>query len=317
MIVPANELDPDRWDQFIDASPQGSPYALYNTLTEILPDWKAIIIENAGRWEAVFPLTAKKKYGISYCFQLPWTQFGGVMLAPMDLKPTSYFDKVKKITNAIIDIVDHSCTAIDINLSPNFDYPLPFLWRGYSLTPRYSYQIEFNELFEVEASYSAKTRNTIRKANDLGYEVSRMKDIGDMVRMFREMVGKQVDHLGHVDYLKMENVARHLQQNDQALALEASLNGVVVGGVMIYIYKGIAIYPIGTVATEHRTSGVMSLLIHEAILEAQRRKCTVFDFEGSIHEDIERFFRGFGGRPVPYINIRKSPFWLDLIRRKR
>ncbi len=52
-----------------------------------------------------------------------------------------------------------------------------------------------------------------------------------------------------------------------------------------------------------RSSGALSLLMHEAIQFA----ATVtqrFDFEGSMHEPIERFFRNFGATPKQYFQVR-------------
>lgn|GEM_PF-4541022 len=61
-----------------------------------------------------------------------------------------------------------------------------------------------------------------------------------------------------------------------------------------------------------RTSGASSLLLWEAIrfaLQVAER----FDFEGSMFEPIERFFRGFGAVQKPYFQISKvDGKWLKL-----
>lgn len=55
-----------------------------------------------------------------------------------------------------------------------------------------------------------------------------------------------------------------------------------------------------------RTSGASSLCIWDAIRFASGVART-FDFEGSVLEPVERFFRGFGGRPQPYFFVQKTP----------
>ncbi len=45
--------------------------------------------------------------------------------------------------------------------------------------------------------------------------------------------------------------------------------------------------------------------MEEAILEAKKRKL-IFNFEGSMHENIGRFFSSFGGTPTPYMQISKT-----------
>jgi hypothetical protein len=55
----------------------------------------------------------------------------------------------------------------------------------------------------------------------------------------------------------------------------------------------------------HRTSGAASLCIWEAIAR-QPDTTEVFDFEGSVIEPIERFFRGFGALQTPYFHVSKA-----------
>jgi hypothetical protein len=52
------------------------------------------------------------------------------------------------------------------------------------------------------------------------------------------------------------------------------------------------------------SSGAFSLLMWHAIQFASQ-VTTRFDFEGSMIESIERFFRSFGARQVPYLHVQK------------
>src|SRR5439155_2238563 len=57
-----------------------------------------------------------------------------------------------------------------------------------------------------------------------------------------------------------------------------------------------------------RNSGAQSFLIwHSIQFCAGRTK--VFDFEGSVLENIERAFRGFGAKQITYNWIMKFPLW--------
>jgi hypothetical protein len=67
---------------------------------------------------------------------------------------------------------------------------------------------------------------------------------------------------------------------------------------------------------ELRSSGANSFLLWNAI----RHAATVtpaFDFEGSVLEPVERFFRGFGGRLVPYFRVTKTSRRLECLRSAR
>jgi hypothetical protein len=54
-----------------------------------------------------------------------------------------------------------------------------------------------------------------------------------------------------------------------------------------------------------RTSGASSLLLWEAIMRA-RAVTDAFDFHGSMLQSVERFFRAFGGRQTPYLNVTRT-----------
>ena len=65
-----------------------------------------------------------------------------------------------------------------------------------------------------------------------------------------------------------------------------------------------AYYLLGGSDPDLRTSGAASLLMWEAIMRA-RRVTDVFDFEGSMLKPVERFFRAFGARQTPYLNVSR------------
>ena len=53
-----------------------------------------------------------------------------------------------------------------------------------------------------------------------------------------------------------------------------------------------------------RASGASSLLMWEAITRS-RAVTDVFDFQGSMLQPAERFFRAFGGRQSPYLSVTR------------
>jgi hypothetical protein len=65
-------------------------------------------------------------------------------------------------------------------------------------------------------------------------------------------------------------------------------------------------YLVGGGDPDLRSSGAPALLCWESIRFASTRS-VAFDFEGSILEQIERVFRAFGGKLVPYNCIMKFP----------
>ncbi|MEJ5363543.1 MAG: hypothetical protein WHS86_00445 [Desulfosoma sp.] len=55
---------------------------------------------------------------------------------------------------------------------------------------------------------------------------------------------------------------------------------------------------------ELRNSGAGSLCLWHAIIN-EPKHIQVFDFEGSMLEPVERFFRAFGAEQVPYFQVTR------------
>lgn len=74
-----------------------------------------------------------------------------------------------------------------------------------------------------------------------------------------------------------------------------------------------AYYLMGGGNPELRTSGATSLVMWEAIKFASD-VTKHFDFEGSMLEPVERFFRAFGAEQVPYFQISRMSRRMKLLR---
>ncbi len=66
-----------------------------------------------------------------------------------------------------------------------------------------------------------------------------------------------------------------------------------------------AYYLMGGSDPDLRNSGATSLCIWEAI-KFSSTVVKKFDFEGSMIEPVERFFRAFGAKQMPYLRISKT-----------
>ena len=66
-----------------------------------------------------------------------------------------------------------------------------------------------------------------------------------------------------------------------------------------------AYYLMGGRNPKLRSSGATSLCMWEAI-QFSASVTKSFDFEGSMNEPVERFFRAFGAVQTPYFSIKKT-----------
>jgi hypothetical protein len=76
-------------------------------------------------------------------------------------------------------------------------------------------------------------------------------------------------------------------------------------GIYVVWDEQSAYYLMGGGDPELRSSGATSLCMWEAI-KFVSTKTKSFDFEGSMIERVERFFRAFGAIQTPYFSITKT-----------
>ncbi len=96
---------------------------------------------------------------------------------------------------------------------------------------------------------------------------------------------------------KKKNQSLSLYAKDQFENIHAAIYLVWDKNTMYYI--------IGASDPEYRNSQANLFLIYEAMKIAHNKKLN-FDFEGSMNESIESFFRQFGAKQQIYFNITKN-----------
>jgi lipid II:glycine glycyltransferase (peptidoglycan interpeptide bridge formation enzyme) len=193
---------------------------------------------------------------------------------------------------------------------------LPFYWRHFSQTTRYTYVLEdLTDLETVWRNMNSDIRCDIRKAqkvvrvvDDPGLE--RFLDINELT--FRRQGLRLPYSRVLVRRLDAACAARAARRIFFALDKENRVHAAVY----LVWTRSWAYYLMSGGDPSLRHSGANSLLVWEAI----RFAATVsrgFDFEGSMIEPVERVFRRFGGSQKPYFTVsreRRGAVRLSLIR---
>ena len=74
-IVPSDKLDVDKWNSCALNSNNGSLFLTHEYLSGMAPAWSGLII---GDYDAILPLTYKRKFGIKYLAALPFVKQMGL-----------------------------------------------------------------------------------------------------------------------------------------------------------------------------------------------------------------------------------------------
>ena len=103
--VTHNELDKIKWDNCIDHANNTLIYAYSWFLDVVSPNWEALVYND---YEAVMPLTHKRKFLINYLYQPFFTQQLGVF---------SRFENQAELTRSFLVSIPTKFKYIDVNLN--------------------------------------------------------------------------------------------------------------------------------------------------------------------------------------------------------
>jgi hypothetical protein len=187
--------------------------------------------------------------------------------------------------------------------SPDVPGVLPFLWAGYRAEVRYTYRLEnLDSEDELWSGLAGNIRREIRKART---RVAVREDLGldRLQQVWAKTFARQ--GLPPPEHALLERIEAACAPRDSRATLFAVDDADRVHAVAYLVWDGdVAYYLLGGGDPNLRTSGAASLLMWESILRA-RKVSRVFDFEGSMLQPVERFFRAFGSRQAPYLLVSR------------
>lgn len=269
--------------------------------------WDVVLVEKGGILQASMPFVLKQRYGLTFIGQPILTQHLGPWIRPGVAKHAKELARQKDLYEELIAQLpkfDH--------LFQNWHYEnrnwLPFFWHGFRQTTRYTYVLpDLSDERSIWDGLEGNIRREIKKASSrFGVQVRTDLGIEDFYALNRLVFKRQGMAMPYT-LEQIERVDRACAERDcRRIFLAEDGEGRRHAAVYLVWDENSAYYLMGGGDPELRNSGATSLCMWEAIRFAAgvtRR----FDFEGSMLEPVERFFRGFGAEQLAYSSLTKTP----------
>jgi hypothetical protein len=269
-------------------------------------EWKEIIVEEDGEIIARWPIVKKGK-GVG----MPkMTQTLGFWVSEEILKSDTYYSNRKRITNLLLEQLPRN-KDINISLDSKVNYFMPMHWMHFKISPRISYRL--NDLTDIDSIYnrfSRRVKEYIRSANKK-LTIKKIDDIEILLKLMDKTFSRQNNKNPWAKNL-IRNIYKTCKEHNACNLLYAQDEDGNIHSGNLYVYDEKVCYNLicGTDPT-YRSSGAQTLLVWEGIKFASTVS-KLFDFEGSMIEGIENFFRQFGGTPTVYYQILRQNIWLRI-----
>lgn len=275
--------------------------------------WDVILIERGNQIIASMPYFRKKKLIFNLLTQPPLTQHMGIWIRYPDGQ--KYEKKLSFEKEVLTEIIDR-LPSFD-HFQQNFHYSLtnwlPFYWKRFKQTTRYTYVIEDISNFETVASgFSHSKRKDINKARKI-VNVYEDLDASDFYSNHKMTLEKQNQKISY-SFDLFEKIYNGSYKNHAGKVLYTIDNIGNIHSAIFVVWDEIsAYYLISTIDPDFRNSGSASLLISEMI-KYLSNKTKKFDFEGSMIEGVEASFKSFGSIQTPYFLVSKTNSKLLMLR---
>lgn len=268
--------------------------------------WDVAIVEKGGSIFAALPYVTRKKAGFEIITQPPLTQFLGPWIRPDNAKYSKRLSNEKELLQNLFSQLPEF-TAYKQNWSPSITNWLPLYWLNYHQTTRYTYRLEdLSNIEEIWKNLDAKTRNTVRKAeNKENLVIKANPTIDEFLALNKKVFSRQNLRLPYDENLVYSIDMAANERNCRKIFIAIDPSGKHHAAVYLIWDTNSAYYLMAGSDPDLRNSGASSFCLWEAIKFASTVSRS-FDFEGSMIEPVERSFRSFGARQTPYFSISKS-----------
>jgi hypothetical protein len=281
------QINKHKWDQCIDQANNGLLYAYSYYLDCMAENWDAIILND---YEAVMPLTWKKKYGIHYLYQPFLTASLGIF---------GNHITVELLTN-FLRAIPKKFKFWDIYLNYANRYPL----KDFKLYDRVNYVLPLNESYEILYDrFRLNHKQSIKKALQLKCEIKRNIDIDEVITLAHEQ-SKTFSRLTKEDYDRFKKIYQQLHPLQKAISYGIYLPSgqLVASGVLFFSHKR-AYYILAGNHPNGKTIGASNLLINTFIKDYAGQDL-LLDFEGSDIPSLAFFYSRFGATVEMYVGLR-------------
>ena len=265
--------------------------------------WDVATIENDGKTIARLPYVKSTHFGCKLLGMPDYTQTLGYWIEDTGAKNARKHARKKDLVIELIEQLPKGY-SVDLALDHSCDYLFPFKWKNFRMELLYSYRLEdIHNTDVIWDGLADNIRREIKKAQKI-LSIEEDHPIEDLITLQNKTFSRQGrperddgETLKRLDAVLREKQARKL--------LCAVDNEARIHAASYFVFDDkCCYYLVGGGDPELRTSGASSLLMWEGIKFASTVSRS-FDFEGSMIEPIERFFRAFGGVPTPYWRVSK------------
>ena len=263
-------------------------------------NWDVAIYKNENKVFGIFPyMTTKKLYGNIITNPQFTTRLGPIIFYEKQQSSNRKISYDKKVLDNLIEQLP-KFLLFEMGFYYNIENWLPFYWKGFMQTTKYSYQLDLKNSF-YEGLVSSK-KSDIKKAKKV-VEIKEDLDPELFYKLHKENLNKRGKDIFFTKdfFLSMFNES---SEREQGKIFYATDGENIHSAYFIVWDKERSYFMINMINQEFRNSGSTTLLMSEVFnfLKGRTKFC---DMAGSMIEGVEQSLRNYGSEQISYYAIYK------------
>jgi hypothetical protein len=266
-------------------------------------NWEGLVLND---YEAVMPLTWKKKWGISYLYQPAFMQQGGIFYTGelSDSTLQAFINKAFSIFNFAEITLNYGNKPGDIKNSQlsmrnNFVLPLHLTYEAFN------------------ASYPAVTKKNIKRANNQGLQYGFSPHYLPVLKLYKQLYAKRLPYFTPSDYRNFSRVCKILgEQNNLIVRTVTNSRKEILAAVILLIDRN-RLYNIVSCITQEGKPAQANYFLYDRLIQEFCKSKFLLDFEGSDVKGIATFYSRFmpQNEPYPFIKMNNLHPLIKLFKR--
>ncbi len=267
-------------------------------------NWNVVIVKKEDEVIATLPYGFKKSNTGIQLYTPLLTQFLGPYFLIEAATPREKLYRETEILRGLTEQLPKFSSA-EMRWHFNYQNWLPFYWKKFKQTTRYTYVIhDLDNLQKIYDGFNEKIKREIKKGEQQFILRTENIDFDNFFSLLKKNLETKNYHLPfNAAFLKKLYDACIANEAGKILVAEDAA-GKMAAAIFIAWDSNTAYYIIGGKDPEMGNSGAMSFLFWNAFQQLSN-KVSSFDFEGSMIEGVESYFRSFGAVQHSFFQLSK------------
>lgn len=285
-LLPANQIDTDRWNACIRDNTNGLIYSQTQMLNTLADNWHGLIIDD---YTSVLPIPWRKKWGVRYAYVPAFMQQLGL---------TGKLDE--SLLRSIMPYIDNFIALGDFQF--NFENAVV----KYSLsgaTSRINQMINLHKSYhDLHQQFTHDAKRNIHHSEKYQFTIqhSWREDIWDY--FFAEMKSRYTPKLQDIYQFKKSCAAYFAKNECHIRWIENEKKELLTGWVGLQDSR--RIYNLLNVTTKEGRKKSANYFLFNALMQEWCENPLIFDCEGSELPGVQSFYNQWGAATETYFQFR-------------